>query len=113
MGLHTQVLMSEFLNRRGDLLWMPSSLQLTRRAFLKATCMVAGLGSAYLVGCGGPTGSGETPTPKPVRVPQGLPKSIVPMGLGVNVHFNVGSDTHAEIERLADLGFRFVRLDLL
>jgi len=35
------------------------------------------------------------------------------MGLGVNVHLNVGSDTYAEIERLADLGFRFVRLDLL
>jgi hypothetical protein len=35
------------------------------------------------------------------------------MGLGVNVHFNTASDTNAEIKRLADLGFRFARLDLL
>jgi len=105
--------MSEFLNRRGDLVWMPSNFHLTRRAFLKATCLVAGLGSAYLVGCGGPTGSEGTPTPTPVHVPQGLPESIVPLGLGVNVHFNGASNTNTEIERLADLGFRFVRFDLL
>jgi hypothetical protein len=52
-------------------------------------------------------------TPALVNVPQGLPDAVVPLGLGVNVHFNTASDTSAEIERLANLGFRFVRLDLL
>ncbi len=113
MGLHTEVFMSEFLNRRGDPFWSPSNFQLTRRAFLKTTFVVAGIGSAYLAGCGGLTDSGRTPVPTPVHVPQGLPDTIVPLGLGVNVHFNTASDTNAEIERLADLGFRFVRLDLL
>ncbi len=105
--------MSEFFNTKGGSLYSPSNFQLTRRAFVKATCIVAGLGSAYLVGCGGPTDSEGTATPIPVHIPQGLPDSIVPMGLGVNVHFNMPSDTNAEIERLADLGFCFVRLDLL
>lgn len=113
MGLHTEVFMSEFLNRRSDPFWSPSNFQLTRRAFLKTTILVAGMGSAYLAGCGGPTGSGGTPTPTPVHVPQGLPDTVVPLGLGVNVHFNPASFTNAEIERLADLGFRYVRLDLL
>ena len=75
--------------------------------------MVAGLGSVYLAGCGGLTGSHGAPTPTPVHVLQGLPDTVVPLGLGVNVHFNTASDTNAEIEWLADLGFRFVRLDLL
>jgi beta-xylosidase len=104
--------MSEFLSRRGDLLWSPSNFQLTRRAFLKATCLVTGIGSAALFGCGGPTGSGVKPISTTVYASQGLPDGVVPMGLGVNVHFNTASDTNSEIERLAELGFRFVRLDL-
>lgn len=113
MGLHTQVFMSEILNRRVDPLYSPSNFQLTRRAFLKTTVLAAGIGSAYLAGCGGLTSPGGTPTPTPVHISQGLPDTIVPLGLGVNVHFNTASDTNEEIERLANLGFRFVRLDLL
>lgn len=105
--------MSELLNRRDDPFWSPSNFRLTRRAFLKTTFVVAGFGSAYLAGCSVPTGSGGTPTPTPVHVPQGLPDTVVSMGLGVNVHFNPASDTNAEIRQLAELGFRYVRLDLL
>ncbi len=43
---------------------------------------------------------------------QDLPDSVIPLGLGVNVHFNTASTPNTEIERLAALGFRFVRMDL-
>ncbi|GAC1567249.1 MAG: hypothetical protein NVS3B14_12710 [Ktedonobacteraceae bacterium] len=54
------------------------------------------------------------PTQTPVNAPlQGLPGASIPMGLGVNVHFAAASDVSLLIEKLADLGFRFARLDLL
>ena len=105
--------MSELLNSRGDPSGSPSNFHLSRRAFLKIACLVAGPGSAYLTSCSGPASSGRTPTPAPVPVLQGLPDTVIPMGLGVNVHFNPASDMNAEITQLADPGFRFVRLDLL
>ncbi len=97
--------MSKIFHNRGDPLWLLSHLQLTRRTFLKSTCLLAGLGSTYLVGCSGSTNSGGKNA--------GLPVRVVPRGLGVNVHFGNGSDTIRDIEKLAGLGFHFVRLDLL
>lgn len=101
------------LNRRGN----PSYSQITRRAFLKVTCLTASLGSAYLAGCGGSTGPASKQTGSLTQTPvhglfQGLPDAVVPMGLGINVHFNPTSTMNTEIARLADLGFRFVRIDI-
>src|SRR5260370_41861954 len=68
--------------------------QFSRRAFLKIASLAAGFGSAYLAGCGGePNGPARknpglqtrTPVNEPLR---GLPQSIIPMGLGVNVGFS-------------------------
>ncbi len=49
----------------------------------------------------------------PTSLPQGLPNTIVPMGLGVNVHFDPASYTNAELAQLVAAGFSFVRLDIL
>ena len=105
--------MREIFHTSGGPLSTPH-LQLTRRSFLKTTCLVAGLGSLYLTGCDGSAGKGnQLLTQTPARsLSQGLPGTVVPMGLGVNVHFDAASTTDNEIGRFADLGFRFVRLDL-
>lgn len=99
--------MNGILNERDDSAWLLSPFALTRRAFLKASGLAVGLGGAYLAGYG-----------EPIRhalahgSSQGLPKSMVPQGLGVNVHFNPATTTDAQIKPLADAGFRFVRVDL-
>ena len=87
--------------------------QFSRRTFLKIAVMAAGLGSAFLAGCNGSPGQGKknraslTPTPA-------LPQNIVPEGLGVNVNLRFpASGMDALAARLAAIGFRFVRLDLL
>ena len=106
--------MRKIVDDRGDSLWLPSDLQLSRRMFVKITCLAAGLGSAYLAGCGGTPQQGGKPSVSPTQTPvHGLPDVVVPMGLGVNVHFNPTAATHPEIEQLASSGFRFVRLDIL
>lgn len=78
-----------------------------RRAFLKASGLAVGLGSAYLAGYSEPIQHALAH-----RSSQGLPRSIVPRGLGVNVHFNPATTTDVQIKPLADAGFRFVRVDL-
>jgi len=92
--------------------------QLSRRAFLKIASLAAGFGSAYLAGCGGePNGPArkipglqtQTPVNEP---PRGLPQSIIPMGLGVNVGYSPG-ETNTIAAMLARAGCHFVRLDLL
>ena len=84
---------------------------------MKVSSLAAGFGSAYLAGCG--DGGGQprknagslTQTPGN-GTPRGLPTSIVPEGLGVNVQFSA-TDTGAIVTKLADAGFRFARLDVL
>ncbi len=88
--------------------------QLTRRTFLKIASVTAGLGGVYLTGCDSATHSQtgkKTPTPV-YAVAQGLPATIVPMGLGINLQFST-SDMNAQIAQLATVGFRFARLDML
>src|SRR5947209_2840638 len=104
--------MNEHVNSKNDpsgMLWQD---QLTRRAFLKLTCLTASLGSVSLAGCfGGPP---VTKQKMAVQVAfQGFPDTVVPLGLGVNLNVTSNSSMSAEINRVADLGFRFVRLDLL
>ncbi|MGH2497145.1 MAG: cellulase family glycosylhydrolase [Ktedonobacteraceae bacterium] len=84
---------------------------------MKVASLAAGLGTAYLAGCG--DGGGQprknagllTQTPEN-GFPSGLPQSIVPDGLGVNVQFTA-TDTSAIVTKIADAGFRFARLDML
>src|SRR5581483_9075451 len=80
--------------------------RLTRRAFLRAGVVAAGLGSAALAGCDEPPVVSTRPASTP-----GLPALVLPAGLGVNLHLT--STTHAQIAQLARVGFRFARLDLL
>jgi hypothetical protein len=42
-------------------------------------------------------------------VPQGLPQAVIPEGFGVNIHF-VRPD-EPEVDKLAEVGYRFVRMD--
>jgi polysaccharide biosynthesis protein PslG len=110
--------MSEIVQSRGDCLRLLSNFQLTRRMFLRATCLATGIGSVYLTGCSGTTDQGGkrpvTPTKTSVlELSQGLPNIVVPLGLGVNVHFKPTTTAFPKIEQLANLGFHFVRMDLL
>src|SRR5436305_985957 len=105
--------MNENINSKNDPSWAPWQNQLTRRSFLKLTCLAASLGSVSLAaGCN--LGSPMTMQKKPFPgIFEGFPDRVVPMGLGVNLHTTPTSDINAEIGRVANLGFRFVRLDLL
>lgn len=85
---------------------------------MKVASLAAGLGSvSSFAGCGDGGGQPhknagsltQTPGNGP---PRGLPTSIVPEGLGVNVQFSA-TDTGAIVTKLADGGFRFARLDVL
>lgn len=97
------------------------SARLTRRGFLLASGVAAGVGSMYLTGCSvapasgaqapRPAGNAPGPHSSAALKLQGWPGPVVPGGLGVNLHLN--SSSLAQIPRIAALGFRFVRLDFL
>lgn len=99
--------------RRGEGRWRnPARSWLTRRAFLRASGLAAGLGSAWLVGCSSNTApkNATTPTPAIHDVRVGIPGLTVPAGLGVNIH--PSPTMRADIMQLAAVGFRVVRLDI-
>lgn len=85
---------------------------LTRRAFLRASGLAAGLGSSWLAGCSPNTAPKNTATPTPAihNVRVGIPELMVPTALGVNIH--PSPTIHADIMQLAAVGFRAVRLDI-
>src|SRR5579883_1149966 len=86
--------------------------RLTRRAFLRASALVAGLGSTTFVGCDAPPVASSDLVPTPASVtPADSPALVLPAVLGVNLHLT--QTTRAQIARLAEVGFRFARLDLL
>jgi hypothetical protein len=86
--------------------------RLTRRAFLQASALVAGLGSTTLAGCDAPPVAGSHFVSTPVSAtPADSRALILPAGLGVNLHLTQA--VRAQIAQLAEAGFRFVRLDLL
>jgi hypothetical protein len=60
--------------------------------------------AATLIGCGV---VGAAPARQPV--PQGLPAAVVPMGLGVNIHFV--EPPERDVRMIAAAGFGFVRMD--
>ncbi len=109
--------MSDSVDSNDFLLQMSSRYQLKRREFLKAS-LAAGLGGAFLAGCNGGTsssgGSAGLPKSTPAHaISQGLPEAPGPLSLGVNGHFTTASDLEAQVEKLAAIGFGFMRLDLL
>ncbi|MCS6859297.1 MAG: cellulase family glycosylhydrolase [Abditibacteriales bacterium] len=46
---------------------------------------------------------------KEEKMPKGIPESVVPMGLGVNIHF-IEPPPH-DVDMIAAAGFRFIRMD--
>ncbi len=112
------MLMSDSVNSKDFLLQLSSRYRLKRREFLK-TSLAAGLSGAFLAGCNGGTagsarGSAGTPKSTPAHgILQGLPEALVPASLGVNGHFTTAADLDAQVEKLAAIGFGFMRLDLL
>lgn len=98
--------MGERMQSGDDSWWL---LGYTRRAFLRATSLLAAsLGSAWLAGCspGGQPKHAPAPTPTASVQPSGF---VIPAGLGVNIHLS--ATTRADIIKLAEVGFRVVRLD--
>lgn len=86
--------------------------RLTRRAFLQASALVAGLGGAVLAGCDTPPVAGPRLVPTPgIATSPASPAGVLPAGLGVNLHPTQAA--RAQVAQLAAVGFRFVRLDLL
>ncbi len=98
--------------RGGDDRWRDvARAWLTRRAFLRAGGLAAGLGSAWLVGCSPAPVSKKAAAPTPTPEVQAVtPGPAVPVGLGVNIH--PSPTMRADIMQLAAVGFRVVRLDL-
>lgn len=95
--------MSDTFNRDKEPWWLP----LTRRTFLKASGFTVVLGGAYLSGLNAPISPAFAHD-----LSEGLPRPVVPQGLGVNVHFDSATTTDAQIAQLASAGFKYVRMDL-
>ena len=86
---------------------------LTRRTFLEVALLGGTL--ALLDGCGRlpgqPIEKGVAPSrvARGERIAQSLPSSMIPEGLGINIHF--AGPQQRDIERIAAARFAFVRLD--
>jgi hypothetical protein len=86
--------------------------RLTRRAFLRASALAAGLGCTALAGCdASPVADSHSISISISAPPADAPALVLPAGLGVNLHPT--RVARAQIAQLAALGFRVVRLDLL
>lgn len=100
--------------------------RVARRGLLRAGKLAGlALGSAYLASCGAASlapARGMVASTRTVpslaqnvaqvsRTAQGGSSSVVPTGLGVNLHFASTAQALAQIARLAALGVRVVRLD--
>ncbi|MGH2481834.1 MAG: cellulase family glycosylhydrolase, partial [Ktedonobacteraceae bacterium] len=99
--------MGKRIQRGGDPWWGLAHRWLTRRTFLQASGLAAGLGSFWLAGCSPRAQLKDVTAPVSVHT---MPAELVPAGLGVNIHPN--SATDADLTALATVGFRVVRLDV-